>query len=289
MTGGRGALRAAGLALAMAFASHAGAQTAPLPNLADLRADLDAVAADLQALRASLRVSGTAGYAAAGGPDAITRMDRMEAVLRQLTGTVEEARNRIESITTDAAQRLDEVEFRLCQLEPDCDLAALTTGDGWDMPPGAATPALPSAAQSVPASADEQAAFDRAAALLAAGDPQAAVLALAEFARDHAGSPLFADARFLEGRAHLALGDAGAAARAFVDVFTADPENPHRSEALLAMARIVAEDGASPDDSACLFLSEVLTRHADSASAADAAQLYDRLSCAALPDPGPEG
>lgn len=257
----------------------------PIPNIADLRADLDAVAADLQALRASLRVSGAAGYAGAGGPDAIARMDQMEATLRRLTGEVEEARNRIEAVTRDSATRLDDVEFRLCQIEDGCDLGALADGDfggtGLDTEVPLPTPATPSS----PASAAEQADFDAALALAQAGDAAAAATAFAAVARDHAGGPLFTEARFFEGRAQLALGDRRAAARAFTDVFAADPAGPRAPEALLTVARIMADEGETRP--ACQFLGEVILRHADSAPAPDATQLYDRLSCDAALDLDP--
>lgn len=267
--------------------------SAALPNIADLRADLDAVAADLQGLRAALRVSGAAGYAGAGGPDAIARMDAMEATLRRLTGAVEQARNHIEAVTRDSAARLDEVEFRLCQLEEGCDLGALADGDGLggpldlDLSAGTvAAAAVAPAAPVTPASAAEQAAFAAALALAQAGDPAAAAAAFAAVARDHAGGPLFAEARFFEGRAQQALGDHRAAARAFTDVFAADPAGPRAPEALLAVARIMAEDGQPRP--ACQFLGEVILRHADSTAAADATQLYDRLSCDAELDLAPE-
>lgn len=286
---GRGTARrlASALALLLALASPVAAQDT-MPNLADLRADLDAVAADLQSLRAALRVSGAAGYAGAGGPDAIARMDRMEATLRQLTGAVEEARNRIESVTAEAAQRLDDAEFRLCQLEEDCDLGALTSGEGLggglaDAAPLA--PPLTAAPEPTPASTAEQAAFDAALAQARQGDPKAAAEAFAGFTRDHAGGPLFAEARFLEGQAWLAAGDAGAASRALTDVFTADPDGPRAPAALLAIARIMAEAGQPHP--ACQFLSELALRHPSAPESGPAAALSKRLSCDAALDLDP--
>lgn len=265
---------------------------APPPSLADLRADLDAVAADLQGLRAALRVSGAAGYASAGGPDAIARMDRMEAALRRLTGQVEEARNRIETIATDSAARLDEAEFRLCQLEDGCDLGALADGGlggalDIDLAAGSihAAPAAAGTAgtgTTAPASADEQARFDAAMALAQAGDQAGAAAAFAAMAEAHAGGPLFAEARFFEGQAQLALGEPRAAARAFTDVFAADPAGPRAPDALLAVARIMAAEGQ--DRTACQFLAEVMLRHPGTVPATEAAQLHDGLACDADPD-----
>ena len=286
---GRAVLRllAPAFALALAFAPPAPAQTAPMPNLADLRADLDAVAADLQSLRAALRVSGAAGYASAGGPDAIARMDRMEATLRQLTGAVEEARNRIEELAADSAQRLDDAEFRLCQLEVDCDLGALTSGEGWggELTDAAIAPPAGAAAEPAPASAAEQAAFEAAVAQARQGDPKAAAAAFAAFARNHAGGPLFTEARFLEGQALLAAGETRAASRALTDVFAADPDGPRAPAALLAIAQIMEAEGQPAP--ACQFLSELTLRHPGTPEAGQAAPLYDRLSCDDAPDLDP--
>lgn len=285
---GTAPLLAPALALLLALAPPAPAQTAPMPNLADLRADLDAVAADLQSLRAALRVSGAAGYAAAGGPDAIARMDRMEATLRQLTGAVEEARNRIEAVTADSAQRLDDAEFRLCQLEADCDLGALTSGEGLggDLTDGPGFAPPPAAApEPTPASAAEQAAFDAAVAQARQGDPRAGAEAFAAFARDHAGGPLFTEARFLEGQALLAAGDARAASRALTDAFAADPDGPRAPAALLAIAQIMEAEGQPGP--ACAFLSELALRHPGTPEAGQAAPLSDRLACDAALDLDP--
>ena len=50
-------------------------------SLADIRAELNQLTADLQTLRAQLVASGPAGFAAAGGDSAIDRMNAMEARL----------------------------------------------------------------------------------------------------------------------------------------------------------------------------------------------------------------
>lgn len=270
----------------------------PAISIADLRADLDLVAAELQMLRAMLKQSGAAGYASAGGPDVIARLDHIEATLRRLTGQAETARNRIEALADDTALRLDDLEFRLCQLDAQCDLGALMSdGGGLGGHPGTdavdlslggdprspASPVWDGAAAGLfdlPVSAAERSDFDAAQTLAQAGDHAAAAFAFGEVAEDHAGGPLFAEARFREGQELLALGDRRGASRAWTDVFAADPAGPRAPEALFGVARITAEGGQT--EPACLFLSEVILRYGTLPRIAGAAPLYDQLDCDAV-------
>ncbi|MFV0411214.1 MAG: hypothetical protein ACK5LJ_16395 [Paracoccus sp. (in: a-proteobacteria)] len=98
-------------------------------TLADMQADLRAVSADLQALRAELLASGAAGFAAAGGDSAIDRMNRMESQIATLTDRTEQLANRIRRIVVDGTNRIGDLEFRLCELDPNCDLGALMTAE----------------------------------------------------------------------------------------------------------------------------------------------------------------
>lgn len=280
----------AALAAFVAVAPAGWAQTAPdiaAPNVADLRADLDAMTADLHSLRGALRVSGAAGYAAAGGPSVIARLDVMEAELRRLTGQIEEARNRIEQLTRLSAGRLEDLEFRLCQLEEHCDLGDLLTpstgetglvsvytGSGL----GAVTPGPDLAGLAT--TAEERSDFETAQRLAAAGDHAGAARAFGAVASDHAGGPLFAEARFREGQALEALGERHAASRAWIDVFAADPAGPRAPAALLGMGRVVGEEGQRP--AACLILGELALRFGDRPEAAEAEALRSQLDCASL-------
>lgn len=253
-----------------------------LPNIATLRADLDSLSAELQALRGALQVSGAAGYAEAGGASAIERMDRMEARIRQLTGTIEETRNRVEQTIRDSAALLDDLEFRLCQLEDGCDLGAFMSADGDFL----ASPPVPAPADGAdrPAaqasSAAERADFEVAIQLAESGAHEEAAEAFAAFARDHANGPLFAEARFREGQELLTLGDQRGASLAWTEVFAADAQGPFAPVALFGVAEILASQGQ--DQPACFFLGETLHRYAGNPDIADAAGLYARLDCDTL-------
>ncbi|WP_299361435.1 tetratricopeptide repeat protein [uncultured Paracoccus sp.] len=299
-------LRAGVVAMTMLAPLTAAAQTAPdapaqAPNggetLADLRASLTVLAADLQSLRAELRAGGQSAYAAAGGESAIDRMNAMEAEIARLTAQAEGLRHRIERVVADGTTRLGDVEFRLCEMEEGCDLGALTTpplgsqGDGAGMPfaappvPGSAGTASrgAEAAPDGAATAEEQAAFDRARAVFDAGDARAAAAQLADFAASHPGSPLTTEALWLQGAALEQAGQPRPAAAAWLQVFSADPNGGRAADALLGLGRLAAERGST--EQACTYLAEIQARFADSAQAAAAATEQQALSCPAPPAP----
>ena len=102
-------------ALAWPAAAQTAAPATPAPataapaegrTLADLRADLKALAAELKALRAELNTSGAAGFQAAGGDSAIDRMNAMERDLARLTGEAERLRKRIDQVVRDGTNRI---------------------------------------------------------------------------------------------------------------------------------------------------------------------------------------
>lgn len=282
--------RLAAFALAAMMAMQAPLSAQTVPNIADLRADLDSLTAQLQSLRASLRVSGAIGYATAGGTSAIQKMDQMEAGLRKLTGEIEEARHQIETGLQGSAERLADLEFRLCQLEESCDLGDLMTpSDGsfsiagepslditFD---GGGRTALPPI-NTVPltnASEQERSDFEEAQALVAAGDHASAARAFGRVARLHSGGPLYTEARFREGQELLAIGDQRAASRAWTDVFAADPNGGRAVEALSGVAGILADGGQT--EPACLFFTEVTLRYPSHPLAQEAASRITALGC----------
>ena len=180
-------------------------------SLADIRAELNQLTADLQSLRAQLVASGPAGFAAAGGDSAIDRMNAMEARLAELTGQTEQLQNRIDRVVKDGTTRIGDIEFRLCEMEEGCDLGSLTTptlgeqGGSSPLPgsdqQGALAPASPKPQAGAAMTAAEKADFDRAQGVLGQGDFRRAADLFAAIAQTHAGSPLTAQALFLRGAA----------------------------------------------------------------------------------------
>ncbi len=93
-------------------------------TLADLRQELASLYSDITGLRSELTTSGqlTAGVA---GNTPLERLDAIEAQLVRLTSKTEELEFRINRITVDGTNRIGDLEFRLCELEPGCDISLL--------------------------------------------------------------------------------------------------------------------------------------------------------------------
>ncbi|MBA49546.1 MAG: tol-pal system protein [Paracoccus sp.] len=277
-------LAAAGLAVLLALPLAARADQDP--TLADLRAELSQVRAELQSLRAQLVASGAAGFRAAGGDSAIDRMNAMETRLARLTDRTEQVQNRINGVLAESKRRMDDLEFRLCEMDETCDLPALMTpdaqGEGGTGTPSALAPAAPAdrgaGAAGKPATAAEQADFDAARQVMNSGDFARAAQMFGAVAEKHAGGPLTAEALFLRGAALDSAGDEHGAAAAWLEGFAADPESPRAAESLLGIARVVANDDPT---AACLYLAEIPARFPGTPPAVEAEPRMSRLACGA--------
>ncbi|WP_347140091.1 tetratricopeptide repeat protein [Paracoccus sp. SSK6] len=250
------------------------------PTLADLRTELTALRGQLQVLRSELVASGAAGFQAAGGDAAIDRMNAMEQRLARLTDRTEQMQNRIDRIVADGSRRIADIEFRLCEMDEGCDLAALTMLDlgrsGSPVPNlGPATPQAGGGAK--PVAAGEQADFDAAQQVMASGDFRRAADMFGAVAEAHAGGALTAEALFLRGAALDSAGDGKGAAAAWLEGFAADPDGPRAAESLLGIARVIAENG--DPTAACLYLAEIPARFPGTPAAAKAETRLSRLAC----------
>ena len=99
-------------------------------SLADIRQELSVLFVEMQRLRGELNTTGGA-MGAGGGGTVLARIDAIEAELRRLTDQTEQLQIRVERVVADGTNRIGDLEFRLCELTPDCRIADL-----------AATPAL---------------------------------------------------------------------------------------------------------------------------------------------------
>jgi tol-pal system protein YbgF len=273
-------------ALALLAALPAAAQDRAR-TLADIRAELAQLSAQLQDLRAQLVASGPAGFAAAGGDSAIDRMNAMEARLAELTGQTEELQNRIDRVVRDGTSRIGDIEFRLCEMEEGCDLGSLTTpelgtqGGGGALPPsdrGGAlvNPAIPPATGAA-ATAAEKADFDRAREVLGQGDFRRAADLFAAVAQTHAGGPLTAEALFLRGAALDSAGDLAGAGIAWLECFAAAPDGARAPDALLGLSRAMAARGGPQEG--CYYLQEILDRFPAAPQAAEAQRRMAAARC----------
>jgi tol-pal system protein YbgF len=273
-------MRSFALIAALALATPVAAQD---QSLADVRTELAALSSQLQSLRSELVASGSSGMQAAGGASALQRMDTMESSLARLTSRTEELQNRIDRVVKDGTNRIGDLEFRLCEATPGCDIGSVGQtptlgGDAGSAGGSAPVAAAPSAPSNTPDLAmNEQADFDRAKGVLAQGDFQGAADLFAAFAQSYPGGPLTSEAMYLRGQAIEQGGDVGGAARAYLDAFSGAPEGSFAADSLFKLGTSLAALGQTNE--ACATLREVGARFPNANATAQAQQAMQSYAC----------
>ncbi|WP_026198295.1 tol-pal system protein YbgF [Wenxinia marina] len=261
-------------ALALPLAARAQEST-----LADIRQQLAVVYADLQSLRSELNTTG-APQAGATGNTALERLDALEAQVQRLTSRAEELDYRINRVVTDGTNRIGDLEFRICELEPGCEIGAL--GDtpslgGVDIEAQIPQPEAPPPSDGPTLAVNEQADFDAAKAALDAGNSAEAADLFGQFVSNYPGGPLSAQALYFRGQALEATGDLTTAARAYLEAFSGAPDGSTAPDALYKLGATLAQLGQVQD--ACITLNEVGTRFPGSPAEGQAQAMMTSLSC----------
>jgi tol-pal system protein YbgF len=249
-------------------------------TLADIRSEIGLLQGEFNALKSELVTSGAAATGAAGG-DALQRLDAIEAALTRLTAKAEEVELKVNRVVTDGTNRLGDLEFRLCEMEEGCDIAALPPtpplgGGAAPAPVVSPDPTAP-AAGGPELAVGEQADFDRAKEVLATGDFRAAADLFATFTQSYTGGPLTQEAHFLRGDALSQLGDTAGSARAYLDAFSGQPSGSRAGESLLKLGQALGALGQTPE--ACVTLTEVGTRFPGTIEATNAQVAMQGLGC----------
>jgi tol-pal system protein YbgF len=259
-------------------------------TLADIRQELSVLYVEIQRLKREMSTTGGVSTQSVGG-STIDRLNAIEAEMTRLTALTEQLEFRIDSVVRDGSNQIGDLEFRLCELEADCDIASLgqgTTLGGVTPTTGAASGTLPSTqtglgtdtgslGDGIELAVGEQADFDAATAALEDGSHSAAASQFAAFLDNYPGSPLTTDARLLRGAALEASGENTQAARAYLDAFSAEPNGAKAPEALYLLGRSLGRIGQV--DEACVTLSEVSVRFPGGQAASDAQAERQRLAC----------
>jgi TolA-binding protein len=261
-------MRLVALVLALVLPLAAAAQDRAR-TLADIRAELNAIGAEIAALRAEMVASGSVSQF--GGASALERMDALEAALTALTARAEALELRIDRIVADGTNRLADLEFRLTELEGG-DVAAL----GQPAPLGTTSSAGSAPAAPGPAPGP-QATVDRAREVLGQRDFRSALAILEAAPQPAADDPLRGEAAFLRGLALEGLGDTAAAARAYLESFSGWPDGIDAPMALFRLGLALGTLGQRGE--ACVTLGEVGARYPLHAAAAEAAAAASALGC----------
>ncbi|WP_425052115.1 tol-pal system protein YbgF [Psychromarinibacter sp. S121] len=273
------------LALSLLAAVPAAAQDS---TLADIRQELSILYVEIQRLKRELSTTGNPNVAL-GGATAIERLDRIEAELQRLTAEAEQMEMKVNRVVTDGTNRIGDLEFRLCELEADCDIGTLgetSTLGGVETGPAAAPQVdatLPAAPTGEPTTGggelamSEQTDFDNAKAAYDAGEFAQAAQLFRGFTDTYPGGPLNAEAHYLRGEALRSTGDTAGAARAFLDSFKSSPDGTRAPASLLNLGVSLGELGQVEE--ACVMLAQVGQRFPGTAQAENAVARSQSLAC----------
>jgi len=273
-------IRVLGTVLCLALALPAAAQDRD-QTLADIRQELSVLWVEMQRLKRELVTTGGPQVNIQGTsiPD---RVNSMEAELTRLISRTEELQNRIDRIVTDGTNRIGDLEFRLVELEGGdvSQLGETTTLGGIEVErrPAPPSPApAPGGTGGPELAMSEQADFEQAKTALDRGEYERAADQLSTFTQTYPGSPLSGEAHFWRGEALTAVGDASAAARAYLDSFSGDPQGVMAPDALLQLGLTLDKLGQRQES--CVMLGEVTARFPSSAASVEAQTARGSMGC----------
>lgn len=253
-------------------------------TLADIRQELSVLYVEIQKLNRELSTTGGAS-GTTGGSSLLERVNTIESELARLTAKTEEMEFNIKSIVKDGTNRIGDLEFRLCELEADCDLGQLSEGTtlgGVDVSGGSGggTSSTTSTATTEPGvelAVGEKADFEAAENALAAGNWAEAASLLENYRANYPGGPLADKAGVMRGDALEGAGDLTGAARAYLDVFSTTPEGSEAPNALYNLGRALGRLGQTSE--ACMTLGEVEVRFPAADAVLEARSAMQNLGC----------
>lgn len=260
-------------------------------TLADIRQELTVLFVEMQRLKRELSTTG-APEGRLESTNVLERLDDLEAEVRRLTAASEQLTNRVQSIVADGTNRIGDLEFRLCELEADCDIASLgeTTTLGGALSVESEPTEVATATQvdsgflidmmdtgGVELALAERADFDRAKASFDQGDFQTATERFRTFTETYQGGPLAGVAHLLRGEALAELGMTSEAARAYLESYSGTPDGPTAPVALLKLG--LSLDGLGQVQEACITLAEVTVRFPGSDASVEAQEARTGMTC----------
>ena len=264
-------------ALAMSLAIPANAQDSA--TLADIRAELTVLYRDILSLKQELDPTGfREGTEAASST--LDQVISIEQSLQVLTARTEELEFRIGRIVTDGTNRVGDLEFRLCELEPACDIGEL--GETPSLGGGEVVQATPiftglAAVEGEQLAVSEKNDFEAAQVALEEQRYAEAADLFAQFVETYPGGPLGVQAQMGRGQALELMAQYREAARAYLAAFSLNNEGPEAPYALLQLGKMLA--AFSQTDEACIMLGEVGRRFPSSEAALDASNTIVSLNC----------
>ncbi|MDE0698682.1 MAG: tol-pal system protein YbgF [Boseongicola sp.] len=260
-------------------------------TLADIRQELTVLFVEMQRLKRELSTTG-APEGRLQSTNVLERLDDLETEVRRLTATTEQLTNRVQSIVADGTNRIGDLEFRLCELEADCDIASLgeTTTLGGSLSEEAELAEVAPVTQAdsgfsidmidtggVELAIEERADFDQAKASFDRGDFETAVELFHAFTEEYQGGPFTGVAHLLRGEALSEQDMTSEAARAYLESYSGTPDGPTAPVALLKLG--LSLDVLGQVQEACITLSEVTLRFPESDASVEAKEARTGMTC----------
>ncbi|MCP5087093.1 MAG: tol-pal system protein YbgF [Rhodobacteraceae bacterium] len=267
-----------GIVLSFATSISGFAQTTG-QTLADIRQELEYLYGEILTLRRDLSTTGENGLQGESTGPALQRIDALEQEVRRLTGAVEQKQYHIEQIIKDGTNRVGDLEFRLCELEENCDITTLdrTAPLGGMVVPKTTVNHTTNTVESGNQTASEQASFNQAFAAYEAGDFETAATLFESFALAFPGGPLTGEAYYWRGEALAGASDWSNAALSFLESFSGSPAGVKAPDALYRLGISLSQLGQNEE--ACLMLSEVPVRYPASEVVEQANAEYGSMGC----------
>lgn len=247
-------------------------------TLADIRQELTVLSVELQKLKRELSTTGAAETAVTG--DTLQRVDLIEGVIRGLTAKTETLEMRIDRIVADGTNRIGDLEFRVCEVEPGCDfgsLAATAPLGGEEEITGTTAVVGAGTVETAEFAVAEKSDFDRAVVAYENGEHDAAADQFRLFIETYPGGPLTPEAQFFLGQSLSAVGDSYQAGLAFLDSYSGAPQSAVADAALLGLGKSLGALGQMTE--ACTTLGEVSVRFPGSPLVSEAQAERARIGC----------
>ncbi len=248
-------------------------------TLADVRQDLTILYIEMLKLKRELSTTGAASPQVVTSGSSLARLEAIEIELKRLIAQTEELQYRVDRVVRDGTGRIEDLEFRLVELEGG-DISNIsetsTLGTSIDLDDAIET-SINTVVSEPELAVGEKADFDAASDALENGEYELATNLFERFSNTYPDSPLKARALLSRGIAFEELGELKSAARAFLNSYTDFPDSNVASQVMFRLGQSLVALGQI--DAGCQILSQVQIRFPDHQETVLALDAMNELQC----------
>ena len=248
-------------------------------TLADVRQDLTILYIEMLKMKRELSTTGAASPQVVTSGSSLARLEAIEIELQRLIAQTEELQYRVDRVVRDGTSRIENLEFRLVELEGG-DVSNIsetsTLGTSINFDDAIETPANAVVAEPELA-VGEKADFGAADDALENGEYELATDLFERFSTTYPDSPLNARALLSKGIAFEELGELKLAARSFLNSYTDFPESNVAPTVMFKLGKTLVDLGQI--DAGCQILSQVQIRFPEAEETILALDAMNELQC----------